>query len=56
MLVKAILNKKGITAETVGFDTAAYKEKQYDKLESLLRENLDMDKIYEITYGWENEI
>lgn len=56
MLVKAILNKKGITAETVGFDTAAYKEKQYDKLESLLRENLDMDKIYEITYGWEKEI
>lgn len=56
MLVKAILNKKGITAETVGFDTAAYKEKQYDKLESLLRENLDMDKIYEITYSWEKEI
>lgn len=53
MLVKAVLNKKGISAQTVGFDTAAYKEKQYDKLEMLLRENIDIDKIYNIIYGWE---
>ena len=34
--------------EKVYEDWQAYKEKQYDKLADLLRESLDMKKIYEI--------
>lgn len=55
MLVKAVLNKKGIETQAIGLDTAAYKEKQYDKLEALLRASLDMDKIYDIIYNWGND-
>lgn len=31
-----------------GWDYIAYKEEQYDKLAEILRESLDMEKIYEI--------
>ena len=29
-------------------DMAQYKEEQYDKLAEIIRENLDMERIYEI--------
>ena len=38
------LNYDGVTA----IDMKAYKEEQYDKLAQIVRENIDMDKIYEI--------
>jgi adenosylcobyric acid synthase len=36
-------------AKAFEYDYRAYKEQQYDKLANMLRENLDMEKIYEIT-------
>ena len=48
--------RKGITLEMAGqMDYKAYKEEQYDKLAEILRESLDMEKIYEIM-GLEEKI
>lgn len=56
---KAVLKEKGISKQfEKTMSTAEYKESQYDKLEKLLRENLDVEKIYEIADSWrgiENE-
>ena len=46
-VVKALAEKKGITLS--GGDASGhrkFKEKEYDRLAALLRENLDMDRIY----------
>lgn len=48
-LVVALLKQKGLdTKQVEAVDMAAYKEQQYDKLAEIIRENLDMDAIYEI--------
>lgn len=48
-LVQLLLEKKGISGTTVpALDFAAKKEQEYDKLADLLREHLDMPKIYDI--------
>ncbi len=56
-LVQAFLEKKGMdTAEMETLDLQSYKEKQYNKLADLLRENVDMKRIYEILNHGENHI
>ena len=48
-IATALAARKGITLEMAGqMDYKAYKEEQYDKLAEILRESLDMEKIYEI--------
>ena len=48
-ILKSLAEKKGVDAGCIGkLSAAEYKEMQYDKLADILRENLDMDKIYEI--------
>ena len=48
-IAAALAARKGITLEMAGqLDYRAYKEEQYDKLAEILRESLDMEKIYEI--------
>ncbi len=48
-IATALAARKGITLEMAGqMDYIAYKEEQYDKLAEILRESLDMEKIYEI--------
>ncbi len=48
-IIEALLNKKGLKTEDIeiiNFDD--YKKQQYDILADSIRNNLDMDKIYEI--------
>ena len=46
-LLGKMMREKGIDGgESVDFEI--YREQQYDKLASLLRRSIDMDKIYEI--------
>ena len=48
-IVEAIGKEKGVdVSQMTGVDFASFKETQYDKLASGLREHLDMKKIYEI--------
>ena len=47
-VVSALFEKKGIDPEAAAFDLAAYKENQYDHLADLIRQSLDMEKIYRI--------
>ena len=52
-VVSAVINtlyeKKGITKkEVISFDLLTYKDEQYEKLAKLIREGLDMNKIYSI--------
>ena len=48
-IATALAARKGITLEMAGqMEYKAYKEEQYDKLAEILRESLDMEKIYEI--------
>ena len=48
-IVEALLAKKGLTMEDVKvIDYKQYKQQQYDLLAQSVRENLDMDKVYEI--------
>ena len=55
-IAAALAARKGITLEMAGqLDYRAYKEEQYDKLAEILRESLDMEKIYEIM-GLEEKI
>lgn len=51
-IISALLEQKGYSSEnTVGTDMAAHKEEQYDKLAQIIRENMDMDMVYEILNG-----
>jgi adenosylcobyric acid synthase len=47
-LIKALSAQKGVSAPTGTFDFKAYKEGQYNKLATAVRENLDMKFIYKI--------
>ena len=47
-LLSCLAEKKGILWRSPEESRRAYKEKQYDRLARLVRENLDMKKIYEI--------
>ena len=48
-ILRALCGKKGADAEALGsFDPRAYKEAQYDKLASIVREGLDMELVYRI--------
>ena len=42
----ALLSKKGICAEALTQDYAAFKESQYDLLAAEVRKALDMEQIY----------
>ncbi|MBR5047953.1 MAG: cobyric acid synthase, partial [Eubacterium sp.] len=50
-LVHDIMEEKGIDPEEEELSIAQYKEIQYDKLADLIRNNLDMDRIYRILFG-----
>ena len=48
-IVGAIAKEKGIELENLeSFNYQEYKETQYDKMAAILREHLDVDKIYKI--------
>lgn len=47
--VSALLKKKGYDPSAIAVtDWKAYKEEQYDRLADIIRESLDMEKIYQI--------
>jgi adenosylcobyric acid synthase len=46
-LAEILIKRKNISKEISTVDSDIYKEKQYDKLEDLVRSNLDMTKVYE---------
>ena len=55
-LVKRARAMKGLSAEDVSAEQAAvnmraYREEQFDKLAKVVRENLDMDRVYRILKG-----
>lgn len=50
-LLNVIRRKKGVDELSENFSFAEYKNNEYDKLAKILRENLDMKKIYEIMDG-----
>lgn len=43
-----LADKKGISLGIQSFDLSAYKEQQYDKLADLIRNSVDMARVYEI--------
>ena len=48
-ILKALCDKKGVGYERLGsFDPVNYKEEQYEKLASAVREGLDMELVYRI--------
>lgn len=47
-IAEALLQEKGIETDVEAKDLKAYKESQYDLLADIIRENLDMKRIYEI--------
>ena len=48
-LIISLYESKGLNYDEVtAIDMKAYKEEQYDKLAQIVRENIDMDQIYEI--------
>ena len=48
-VLKALCRQKGIDFAALGtFDVGAYKEQQYDKLATAVRESLDMELVYKI--------
>ncbi|MDO4789175.1 MAG: cobyric acid synthase [Johnsonella sp.] len=47
-LLSFLCRKKGIESSFRIEDASVYREREFDKLASLLREHLDMEKIYEI--------
>lgn len=56
-MVQALLKRKGVNADEMKpFDLEVYKQQQYDKLADILRENLDMNKIYDILNRRENKV
>lgn len=48
ILLDNIKQKKGIEQETENLDYNAFKEKEFDKLEKIFRDNIDIEAIYEI--------
>lgn len=50
-LVQALAARKGITLADTAYDTAQYKEEQYDRLADAVRQSLDMDMVYRIMEG-----
>ena len=50
-LVHEIMKEKGIDPEADELSIAEYKEIQYDKLADLIRNHLDMERIYRILFG-----
>lgn len=50
-LVHEIMREKGINPSENQFSVAEYKEMQYDKLADLIRNSLDMEKIYAALFG-----
>jgi cobyric acid synthase len=47
-LADALRRRKGLPGNAEAFDHARYKESQYDELARIVREALDMKKLYEI--------
>ena len=48
-ILQALCRQKGIDFDALGtFDSAAYKEQQYNKLADAVREGLDMELVYKI--------
>ena len=47
-ILNIVREKKGISELKLKETFEEYREKEFDKLEKLLRENLDIEKIYEI--------
>lgn len=47
-IVSRLCEKKGVELSQEEFNLQAYKEEQYDKLAALIRNSLDMEKVYEI--------
>lgn len=47
-ILNKVREKKGIETQLEGVTFAEYREKELDKLEKVFRENIDMEKIYEI--------
>lgn len=47
-LLNIVREKKGISPQKIKEDFEEYREKQFDKLEKIMRENVDIKKIYEI--------
>ena len=48
-VLKALCQQKGVDFDALGtFDVRAYKEQQYDKLATAIREGLDMELVYKI--------
>ena len=47
-LIRSMMEEKGIDPSHDRLSVAEYKEQQYDKLADLIRDNLDMEKIYQI--------
>ncbi|MBR1444228.1 MAG: cobyric acid synthase, partial [Firmicutes bacterium] len=51
-IINALAENKGIDIGDVKYyDTKSYKEKQYDMLADVIRENIDMDRIYKVVFG-----
>lgn len=50
-LAQALAARKGITLADTAYDTAQYKEEQYDRLADAVRQSLDMQLIYRILEG-----
>lgn len=48
MLVTRLMKKKGLDPGSWHFDAEEHKRQEYDKLADLVRNSLDMDRIYEI--------
>lgn len=48
MMMRQIMEKKGLDFGNWSFDLEAHKKQEYDKLADLVRRSLDMKKIYEI--------
>ncbi len=47
-MVRRLMSEKGMDFKDWGFDLAAHKEREYDRLADLVRNSFDMKKIYEI--------
>lgn len=56
ILINNLREIKGIDKSSEMFDFKKYKEQEYDKLADLLRNSLDIDKIYKIMDGEEVEL
>ena len=48
-MLGALAKRKGVELSSLeAFDYQEYKEQQYDILADMVRQNMDMDKVYEI--------